>query len=170
MPGRAWSTWEAQMTKPINYNRPSRLRALAVLSRMRKDRVSLSAAARLERTTLRNVRKQVGTTLRRDSSSKRYAAKPGDTFRRDLSIFSPDGYRQIVVRSSKQAQLASQHLNAIQQYLRNGNPDLLLPFRGKRIGGIELLIYPARIREFAEADLVRMDALYSQNRSGGSEA
>lgn len=158
------------MTRPKYYNRPARLRALAVLSRMRKDRVSLAAAARLERTTVRNVRKQVGTALKRDSGSKRYAAKPGDTFRRDLSIFSPDGYVDKIVRSSKQAQLASQHLNAIQQFLKNGNPDLLRPFIGKLVGGIELLVDPARIREFAEADLVRMDALYSQNRSGVAEA
>ena len=67
-------------------------------------------------------------------------------------MFGAEGYEPVTVGSSKQAQLASQHLIAINRFLRTGDTKRLKRFRGKRIGGIELLTDPKRIREFAEAD------------------
>jgi hypothetical protein len=81
----------------------------------------------------------------------------------------------VVVRSSKQAHLASRHLIAVGQFVgqiqshRAGDTALLKPFRGKRVGGVELLTDPDRLRDFAGAGLVKLDALYRQNRGGGKE-
>ncbi len=86
--------------------------------------------------------------------------------RPEIYVLGFDGYVPVVVRSSKQRQLASQHLIAVGRYLRTGNTELLKPFVGKRVGGVELLTDPARLRDFADAGLVKLDALYRENRGG----
>ncbi len=88
---------------------------------------------------------------------------------RKLNVLSFDGYVPVVVRSSKQAKLDSRHLIAVSRFLRTGDTDLLKPFIGMRVGGVELLTDPDRLREFADAGLVKLDALYRQNRGGRQE-
>ena len=149
--------------KKKKVDQAARLRALAVLARMRSRGETLSEAVRHEHTTLRTVRKLVGRQLRRGSSG-RYSATNGDTLRRDLNVLGPDGYVPVAVRSSKQGQTASEHLIATGRFLRTGDTEWLKPFIGKRVGGVELLTDPARLHEFAEADLVKLDALYRENR------
>jgi hypothetical protein len=147
----------------------ARRRSLAVLARMRSRGESLSEAARDERTTTRTVRNQVGSALIRNKRTGRYAAKSGDTFQRDLNVLGFDSYVPVTVRSSKRAQLASEHLIATGRFIRTGDTEWLKPFVGKRVGGVELLTDPDRLREFADAGLVKLDALYRQNRGGGRE-
>lgn len=137
-----------------------------MLARMRKRGESLSKAARAEHSTPRTVRKFVGKQLRR-SGSGRYSATSSDRLKREINVFGADGYEPVTVGSSKHAQLASRHLIAINTFLRTGDTKQLKPFRGKRIGGIELLTDPKRIREFAEADLVKLDGLYRDQRGHG---
>jgi hypothetical protein len=154
--------------KRKQFESPTRLRALSVLARMRSRGESLSQAASLEHTTPRTVRKFLAKQLRRGASG-RYSATRGDTLRRDLSVLGADGYQPVTVRSSKQAQLASQHLIAVGRFLRTGNTELLRPFIGKRVGSVELLTDPDRLRNFADAGLVKLDALYRENRRGRQE-
>jgi hypothetical protein len=91
---------------------------------------------------------------------------------RKLNALSFDGYVSVVVRSSKQAQLASRHLIAVGRFVgqipsrRAGDTELLKPFVGKKVGGVELLTDPDRLRELADAGLVKLDALYRENRAG----
>ena len=153
---------------PMERNRfqsPARLRALSVLARMRSRGESLSRAARLEHTTPRTVRKLVGKQLKRGTLG-RYSATRGDTLRRDLYVLGFDGFVPVVVRSSKQAQLASKHLIAVGRFLRTGDTDSLKPFVGKRLGGVELLTDPDRLGVLADAGLVKLDALYREHRGG----
>lgn len=138
---------------------------LAVVARMRRGE-SLSRAARLEHTTPRTVRKLVGKQLKRDRSG-RYSATRSDTLRRDLNVLGFEGYEPVVVRSSKRAHLASEHLVAVGRFLRTGNTELLKPFIGKCVGGVELLTDPDRLQILADADLVKLDVLYRQNRGQG---
>ena len=139
-------------------------RAVATLSRMRNRSESLSKAARALRTTPRTVRKLVGKQLRR-SASGRYTATRNDRLKREINVFGVEGYEPVTVSSSKQAQLASHHLIAVNRFLRTGDREWLRPFRAKRIAGVELLTDPKRIREFAEADLVKLDGLYRNHRA-----
>lgn len=90
-----------------------------------------------------------------------------DRLKREINVFGVDGYEPVTVHSSKQAQLASEHLIAINRFLRTGDIEWLKPFKDKRVGGIELLTDPKRIREFAEADLVKLDGLYRDQRGHG---
>ena len=83
-----------------------------------------------------------------------------------MSVLGFDGFEPVVVRSSKQAQLASEHLIAVGRFLRTGDTEWLKPFVGKRVGGVELLTDPDRLRELADAGLVKLDALYREHRGG----
>jgi hypothetical protein len=144
-------------------NRLARKRSLAVLARVRRGE-SLSQAARNEHTTTRTARKYVRKQLRRDSSG-RYRATRGDTLRRDINVLSYDGYEPVVVYSSKQAHLASQHLIAVARFLRPpGDRELLSPFVGKRVAGVELLTDPDRLEILGDAGLVKLDGLYRHQR------
>jgi hypothetical protein len=59
----------------------------------------------------------------------------------------------VVVRSSKQRQFASRHLNAVGRFLRPpGDPEVLKPFVGKSVGGVDLLTDPERLRELGKAE------------------
>lgn len=147
-------------------NLAARRRALAVISRMRYRGDSLSKASRALRTNPRTVRKLIGKQLRR-SRSGRYLVTEADRLKREINVFGVDGYEPVTVHSSKQAQLASEHLIAINRFLRTGDIEWLKPFKDKRVGGIELLTDPKRIREFAEADLVKLDGLYRDQRGHG---
>jgi hypothetical protein len=149
------------------HNHVSRQRSLAVLARVRRGE-PLSQAARTERTTVRTVRKYLGKQLRRDSSGN-YRATRGDRLRRDLSVLGFDGYEPIVSHSSKEASLASEHLIAVNRFLRTGNKKYLKPFIGKRVGGVELLTQPKRIQVLGDLDLVKLDGLYRNNPGGGLE-
>lgn len=87
---------------------------------------------------------------------------------RELNILGFEGYVPVVVRSRKPAKLASAHLIAVARFLQPlGDTELLKPFIGKRIGGVELLTDPDRLREFAEADALKLDGLYRNQRGRG---
>lgn len=150
-------------------SRAARVRALSVLARMRRRGESLSEAAHLERTTPRTVRRLLGKQLRRDAS-RRYSATSGDTLRRDINVFSADGYVPVTIRSSKQAQLASEHLIAVERYRRTLDTAWLKPFIGKRVGGIELLTDPDRLQILDDAGLSNLDSFYQQQRGGKQES
>src|SRR5262249_54779822 len=96
-----------------------RQRSLAVLAPVHPVE-SLSKAARDERTAPRTVRKHFGQQFRRDSSG-RYRATRSDRLRRDINVLGFHGFEPALARSSKQAQIASQHLVAVGRFLRTGD-------------------------------------------------
>jgi hypothetical protein len=149
--------------KRKRFTNSARQRVLAALARMRSRGESLSQAARLEHTTPRTVLRIIPKQFKR-SSSGRFTATRSDTLRRDLTVLGFEGYVPVVVRSSKHAQLASAHLVAVNRFLRTGDTEWLKPFIGKRVSGVELLTDPDRLQILADADLVKLDALYRQNR------
>jgi len=154
--------------KRKQFQSSARLRALSVLARMRRGE-SLAHAARLEHTTPRTVQRYVGSALIRRRRRGRIGAKRGDTFRREVNVLSADGYLPATARSFKEARLASQHLIAVDRFLKTGNAELLKPFVGKRVGGVDLLTDPDRLGVFADADLVKLDALYREHRGARHE-
>lgn len=150
------------------YQNPARLRSLTFLSIVRSG-IPATEALRLAHTTMRTARQHVGSALSRDPRTGRIVARPGDTFRRDVNVLGAEGYIPVTLRSSKQASLASQHLIAVNRFLRTGNMAWLKPFIGKRLAGVELLTDTDRLQILADADLVKLDALYRNNSSGGRE-
>jgi hypothetical protein len=151
------------MRKREKTDSPARLRAFAVLARMRNRGESLTQAARLEHTTPNVVRKLVRQQLKRDVSG-RYSATRSDTLRRDLNVLGYEGYEPVAVRSSKKAQVAADHLVAVGRFLRTGDKEWLKPFVGRRLGRVELLTDTDRLQTIANANLIKLDALYRDHR------
>lgn len=138
--GRVRQDRYAAHMKRKQFQSPKRLRALAVLARMRSRGESLSQAASLELTTPRTVLKTLPKQFRR-SSSGRYSVTRSDSLRRDLTVLGNDGYVPVAVRSWNQAQLASAHLVAVNRFLRTGDFEWLKPFIiavTKAVGNIQI--------------------------------
>jgi hypothetical protein len=81
-----------------------------------------------------------------------------------LNVLGYEGYEPVVVRSSKQAQVAADHLVAVGRFLRTGDKEWLKPFVGRRLGRVELLTDTDRLQTIANADLIKLDALYRDHR------
>ena len=144
----------------------NRVTASRVRVRKPKRRKSLSKLTRSLRTKPRKGRKLV-VRKRQRSVSHRYATKRSQQSKDEINVFGAEGYQPVADPSPKQAKLSSRHLIAINRFLRTGDTEPLKQFRGKRIAGIELLTDPKRIREFADADLVKLDGLYRDQRGHG---
>jgi hypothetical protein len=147
---------------------PRRVTASRARVRVRKPRrgESLPKASRTLRPKPRKGRKIVVRNRRRFTSS-RSAAKRSERLKREINVFGAEGYQPIADASPRQTKLSSRHLIAINKFLRTGDTKPLKQFRGKRIGGIELLTEPKRIRDFADVDLVKLDGLYRDQRGHG---
>ena len=146
--------------------RKIRITASRVRIRKSKRGKSLSKAARKLPPKPRKARKIV-VRKRRSSVLRRYAAKRSKQSKREVNVFGAEGYQPVADASRRQAKLSSKHLIEINRFLRTGDTEPLEQFRGKRIKGIELLADPKRIREFADADLVKLDGLYRDQRGHG---
>jgi hypothetical protein len=127
---------------------------------------SLPKATRTLRTKPRKSRKIV-VRKRRRSVSRSYTAKRAARSNREINVFGAEGYQPVANPSPRQAKLSSRHLIEINRFLRTDDTELLKQFRGRRIAGIELLTDPKRIREFADADEVKLDGLYKDQRGHG---
>jgi hypothetical protein len=150
------------------HSAPRRVSASRARVRVRKPRrgESRPKASRTLRTKPRKGRKIVVRKGKR-SVSHRHAAKKSQQSKDEINVFGAEGYQAVADPSPRQAKFSSQHLIAINRFLRTGDTESLKQFRGKRIGGIELLTDPKRIREFADADLVKLDGLYRDQRGRG---
>ena len=143
----------------------ARTRALHALAHMRREKVSLAEACRLEHIKPSTFLRYVGSAVRQDKPGGRYRATKGDRFRRDLQIATPFGPVTIPVYASKNAEKISKYLNAVAHYLRTGDQAKLRPFKGKtlKVGRqrIKLLTDPDTLSSLAEADVLHLDQLYA---------
>jgi len=151
-------------------NSEARNRALHVLAHMRRDRVSLAVAARLEHTKPSTVLRHVGSALRQERASARFRVAKNDKFKRFLQIPTADGYITVPVRDLKLARKLSSFANAVNYFLRTGDESRLKPFKGKsiRVRGrkIEFLTGPKILSELADADALKLDQLYAPIAGG----
>jgi hypothetical protein len=107
-------------------------RVLSVISKMRRDKVSLTQASRDAGTSPRTVTKWGKSALRKRKSGK-YAAKGSDNLLRLVMIPTPEGTREIAVRGSKQVSQLAEYWNALHRYLQTGDAAQLNEFRDKTI-------------------------------------
>jgi hypothetical protein len=139
--------------------------------RVRIRRQKGGAVAPMSSQTLRTKpskgRKIVVVRKRRRSGKSRSAAKPNKRLKGGIYVLSAEGYQLVANPSRRQAQESSRHLIGISRFLRKNDTTALKQFRGKRIGGIELLTDPTRIREFADGDEIKLDGLYRDQRGHG---
>jgi hypothetical protein len=155
----------AKPPKPSDRTADTRNRAFAALARMRRERISLSEACRLEHIKPATFRRYLGNALRQDKPGGRFFAKSGDTYRRDLQIPTAQGMKVVSMKGSNNARFVATYLNAVGKFLRYGKTEELEAFKGKtvKIDGkeVELLTEPALLWPLAEADLLHLDQLYA---------
>lgn len=143
----------------------TRNRALHALAKMRRDKLSLAEACRLEHIKPSTFRRYVGNAITQNRPGGRFRATAGDRLRRDLQIPTALGPTPVPIHGSKKAREIAQYLNAIALYLRKGDASKLERFKGKtvRIGGqrIELITDPAALSGLALAGALQFDQLYA---------
>ena len=158
-------TRKRRNAKPRNAREAEeRDRALAVLARMRRDRLSLRAAAKAEEIDSRAVSRFVGSAIRQDKGG-RHRATRYDRIPRTLNHLTRDGTVPVTVRDSRTASRLAEHSNAIRSYRRFRDPAVLAQFKGKsfQVGGIKhkFLIDPAAIDLLEDAGvLAGIESLY----------
>src|SRR5215472_11184733 len=134
--------------------------SLAVLSLMRREKLSLKEAARRLDISQSVVLRYAKEALRR-SISGNYYAKPFDNIRRPpIKFLTERGNIWINVRDSRDATLASDYMNAVKKYLY-GDESALARFRGKRLGRHRFVTDPEILDELADAGELDFDRFYN---------
>jgi hypothetical protein len=143
---RSWTAQQQARAPKIRFERDLRRlrpsgqlaheKAGSVLTRMRREGVSLSQAVKLEHTTPAAVRRHAGDALVR-STRGRFEATSVDRHYRRLWFVTPTGLTIVETRDSRAATLVAEYDNAVQRFLATGNSASLDRFEGRvlRAGG-----------------------------------
>jgi hypothetical protein len=138
----------------------ARNRAYEVLSLMRTEGKSLTAAISAAQTSRRTVDRYVRSALV-EQQSGRSAAKPSDRFPRRIHWQMPNGKIEITVRSSRTASKVAEHQNAIRHFLRTGDTSRLDEFKGKTVQGRPYVTDPKDLIRLQHAGEVISEDLYA---------
>ncbi len=135
---------------------------------MRRQRLSLAEACRLEHIKPSTFLRNVGGVVRQQKPGGRYHALAGDKFRRDLQIPTALGPLAVPIYGSKNAKEISNYLNAVAFYLRKGDASRLRRFKGKTVRGqkVELITDPETLSSLALAGALQFDQLYASFTGG----
>jgi hypothetical protein len=141
-------------------------RVISVIAKMRTDKVSLAQASRDVGIGPRTV-KRWGSAALRKGPSGRYVAKTSDTLLRLMIILTPEGPREIAVRSSKQATLLAEYWNALHRFVETGDAVPLKTFQGKHIkdaNGVDipLLTDLPTLNRLASAGVLSFESIYAR--------
>jgi hypothetical protein len=146
---------------PTALKKGARNRALHVLSRMRRTGATLTAASREEHIDPRTVKKYVATDLRRLKKGKQTVPTKSDRRRRRMLIPTALGTTPVIVSGSRKASLLGRYMSAVGQYLRTGNTQGLSAFKGKSIGGHDLITDPEILNVLAQAGSLQVEEIYA---------
>lgn len=141
-------------------------RVLAVVSKMRREKVSLTQASRDIGIDPRSVTRWGASALRRGLNGK-YSAKKQDSLLRLVLIPTVEGPREIAVRSSKQVKLLAEYWNALHRYLQTGDATKLKTFEGKQIKdangiAIPLSVDLAALNRLGSAGALSFESIYAR--------
>ena len=112
-------------------SREARRRALDALRLMRAGR-SMSAAARLARTTPETMEKYVGTELGTDQDGRRAASEEDDLIR-PMVFLTEDGRIPVEIVGSRDASRLALYEQAADEFLRTGEDFALRDFDGDSV-------------------------------------
>lgn len=147
----------------------ARLRGFAAINRVKRGKSkSLSAAAHAEGTTLRTIEKRLPAAVYRDAKG-RIRVKAGDPYSEWVEIMTDLGPLIAKARGSRQRELAGRHRAVWMKVLRRELPPTALEeFRGKTVGGHELLSDSDRLFTLAKGgELDQLDVLYVSPETHG---
>jgi hypothetical protein len=138
-------------------------RVLHAINLMRRERLSLTAAARETGTRPETVRRLAGTALVRVRG--RWKSKPADRLERRMLFYDRRGSTFVTVRSSTTASRIGEYHNAIKEFLETGHPSKLNAFRGMSFLDVkgkrrQFLTRPMVIRRLARVGEFRFESIY----------
>jgi hypothetical protein len=133
-----------------------RVRALAAINRYRRGEASsLSAAAQAEGTTIDAIRRWFPDAIIQDDRGGRIRVKPSDRYSAKVQILTNEGALSVTARGSRERELAGRHRATVLRVLRGQEPPSALEqYRGKTIGGHELVSDFELLSSLAQADVV----------------
>jgi len=140
-----------------------KVRGLAAINLYRRGEAkSLSEAARAEKTTIRAIRRLLPGAISQDRPGGRIRVKPSDRYAAKVEVLTIDGQRVVTARGSRQRELAGRHRASFMRVLQGQeSPAVLEQYRGKTVGGHELISDFALLSSFAQAGIVgQLDSLY----------
>ena len=137
----------------------ARQRAYEAIAEMRRGKVSLTAASRLVGTTPETVRRYASEALTK--KGRRYMATAADRSYQRMSALTIEGLQDIDTRGSKSRSLVSAHWRAVNRFSATGDVFVLIPFKGKRVGGYTLATDPDQIEEYARRGELDIDDIYA---------
>jgi len=143
--------------------RQVRLRCIEALGLYRSGKAkSPSAAVRMARTTLKALKESVPRAISQDRLGGRIHIKPSDPYSAPVEILTESGAVVATARGYHQRQLAGQHrATAFRIAGRQEPPSALEQYRGRKVGGHELLSDYERLRMLARAGVLgQLDTLY----------
>jgi hypothetical protein len=157
-PRKVRNTGELRRLHPVEFE--ARQSAFAALALMRREGLSLRAAAREAGTTSATVLRHAGSAI--EQNRGQYTAKPADRLLREMSVLGEGGLvHEVEVRGSRQASLIGEHWAAVQHYLRTGDESRLAAFDGKVAAGIPLETNPDTIDHWAHLGELEINDIYA---------
>jgi len=139
------------------------VKCFGALNRVREgESKTISAAARAEGTTLRAIRELVPKAITQEHPGGRIRVKPTDRYSAKVRILGNDGLLTATARGSRERDLAGQHRATFMRVLGKVEPKSALEqFRGKKVGGHELVSDYERLVVLAKAGVVgQLETLY----------
>jgi hypothetical protein len=140
------------------------VKCLAAINRIRRgEAATVSAAARAEGTTLRAVRTLVPKAITQDRPRGRIRVKASDRYSAKVQVLAKrEGALAVIANGSRQRELAGQHRAIVMRVLQGLEPKSALErYRGKKVGGQELISDYAELSSLAQAGVVgQVDTLY----------
>lgn len=166
---RAVRTRSTGQRRPLTLRREERIKCLAAISRVRRGEASsVTAAARAERTTVSAIKALVPKAITQSRPRSRIRVRRTDRYSAKVEILGHAGAMTATARGSRQRELAGQHRATVMRVLAGKEPaSALEQYRGKNIGGHELISDYARLSTLAKAGVLgQLDALYVSPNGG----
>jgi hypothetical protein len=146
--------------------RPSRLRVLDALNRMRHGE-SIGKAAREASTTVATVKRYAASALGKGAGG-RLVARPSDRYPAVMTVITTAGPKPMVVVGSRSRRLLGEHTAAVRRFLESGDVRHLQPFEGKTIevdGGRVPLVTDARLlTRLGREGRLSIESIYAKGR------
>jgi len=162
--GTARSRLAGKIRPLTSRQQEEKVKCLAAINRIRRGQAkTVSAAARAEGTSLRTIRKLVPNAITQARPGARIRVKPTDRYSADVQVLTRDGTLTVTARGSRQRELAGRHRATVLLVLRGKEaPTALERYRGKKVGGHELISDFALLSSFAQGGVVgQLDTLYA---------
>jgi hypothetical protein len=108
------------------------------------------------------MRKFVPDAITQDRPGGRIHVTKSDRYSAKVEVMTNEGKRVVTARGSRQRELAGQHRATFMRVLQNKElPSALEKYRGRKVGGHELISDYESLRSFAQAgDVGELERLY----------